>query len=283
MATNRDSPILSLATEIIIEIFKHCLPPCDNPWPNPETLENLRRDLPWPSPSEAPLLVVAQICHQWREICLEAPELWAAVAFDDTRSIELLETWLPRARNHSLTLFIESRDFDNDRATTLLHTLIPYHHQWQEVHFSLPISTLRQLNNTTAFPRLERLTLAVECLEKTSDPVIIRGAPLLHFAQILNVPDVIVDPPSNHLSSLHLIYWDRNYAMLSQSQGSLLLRRLRRRRSSYPPTRSKLVEYRKQDDFGFPYASATGTTPNYRRRCFSGRRDFGGNGRALIL
>ncbi|KAJ6554425.1 hypothetical protein B0H19DRAFT_868891, partial [Mycena capillaripes] len=52
-------PILTLPTEITVEIFTHCLPdePCV------------------PRTDTAPLLL-GRICRTWREISLATPELW---------------------------------------------------------------------------------------------------------------------------------------------------------------------------------------------------------------
>ncbi|KAJ6487243.1 hypothetical protein C8R47DRAFT_953062, partial [Mycena vitilis] len=77
-----------LPPEILAVIFEHCLPA-----------------KAWPSRREAPLLLV-QIRRRWREICMELPTLWPRVAFDDTRSVELLGTWLARARNRPLTILL---------------------------------------------------------------------------------------------------------------------------------------------------------------------------------
>ncbi|KAJ7929544.1 hypothetical protein B0H13DRAFT_1513268, partial [Mycena leptocephala] len=73
--------------EITVIIFGHCLP----------------SDPQRPSRHQAPLLL-ARICRQWREICLDTPELWTSIAFGDSRSVELLKRWLSRARNQPLTL-----------------------------------------------------------------------------------------------------------------------------------------------------------------------------------
>ncbi|KAJ6610649.1 hypothetical protein B0H10DRAFT_1648235, partial [Mycena sp. CBHHK59/15] len=53
-------PVLSLPTEITMEIFRRCIHP---------------GSAPRPSPAKAPLLL-AQICRQWRQIALNTPDLW---------------------------------------------------------------------------------------------------------------------------------------------------------------------------------------------------------------
>ncbi|KAJ7068798.1 hypothetical protein C8F01DRAFT_1119345 [Mycena amicta] len=58
-------PVHTLPTEILAEIFVHCLP--DEP--------KLHRDSDQPAP-----LLLSQICHRWREGALRLPALWAELA-----------------------------------------------------------------------------------------------------------------------------------------------------------------------------------------------------------
>ncbi|KAJ7256108.1 hypothetical protein C8J57DRAFT_1075220, partial [Mycena rebaudengoi] len=81
-------PVLTLPTEITVEIFRHTLPP------NPD-----------PSSLEAPLLL-GQICQQWREIALNAHELWQSLSFSKHRSTPLLQMWLSRSGNSPLNYSI---------------------------------------------------------------------------------------------------------------------------------------------------------------------------------
>ncbi|KAJ7919666.1 hypothetical protein B0H13DRAFT_2656613 [Mycena leptocephala] len=178
----------SIPAELVAAIFQHCLP-------NPS-------DHLWPSSLEAPLLL-AQICRRWREICLDTPNLWTSIAFGETRSIELLEEWLLRARRHPLTIHLKCRD--KTRARMLVDAVKPYCLQWQHIHFALPLSEHRQLNTST-FPYLERLTLystKSEPLEMT-DPVIVRDAPLLREAKILYIPYFQINIPMEKLAILHV-------------------------------------------------------------------------------
>ncbi|KAJ7916028.1 hypothetical protein B0H13DRAFT_2451132 [Mycena leptocephala] len=186
MSTISDSPILLLPPELTASIFAHCLP-----------AGHL-----WPSPREAPLLL-AQISYQWREICLDTPNLWASIAFGDTRSVELLEKWLMRARNHPITLFLLTAY--EERARRLMGIVKPYCPQWQNVHFVLPTSVYRQLS-MSPLPRLRRLTLSITGHEPepTADPIIIRDAPLLRYAKIIHLRHFKIDIPLEQLTALHL-------------------------------------------------------------------------------
>ncbi|KAJ6593157.1 hypothetical protein B0H19DRAFT_13305 [Mycena capillaripes] len=175
--------ILQLPPEITATIFDHCLP----------------SDLPCqPSSHEAPLLL-AQICHQWREICLDTPDLWASVVFGDTKSIELLKMWLPRAGNHPLTLSL--RSVDNVRADQLMQTIKPYCSQWKDVHFHLPALAHCQLN-MTALPRLERLALVAPRTTTLGPGIIIQNAPLLRCAEIIHLPRFTAELPLEQLTFL---------------------------------------------------------------------------------
>ncbi|KAJ7921457.1 hypothetical protein B0H13DRAFT_1984779 [Mycena leptocephala] len=188
MSTFYGSPIFLLPPEITATIFGHCDP----------------SDTPRPSPHAAPLLLT-QICRQWREICLDTPDLWASIAFGDTGSIELLETWLSRTRNHPLTVSLKSSD--ETRAAQLMEAVKPYCAQWQDVRFNLPMSAHLQLN-LTAFPHLERLALIcpMQGLRSgTTVPIVFRDAPLLRDVEISNLLHYVqVDLPFEQLTACHL-------------------------------------------------------------------------------
>ncbi|KAJ7886936.1 hypothetical protein B0H13DRAFT_2342673 [Mycena leptocephala] len=178
----------SIPTELVAAIFQHCLP-----------VSYL-----WPSSLEVPLLL-AQICRRWREICLDTPRLWTFIAFDETRSIELLKEWLSRARHHLLAICLDCEH--ETRAHMLVDVVKPYCLQWQDIHFSLPLSALRQLNTCT-FPCLERLTLSSTSSEPfpMTDPVIMQDAPLLREAKISYIPYLQVNLPLERLAILHVTY-----------------------------------------------------------------------------
>ncbi|KAJ7809765.1 hypothetical protein B0H13DRAFT_1927765 [Mycena leptocephala] len=183
--------------------IQHCLP---------DTSDHL-----WPSSLEAPLLL-AQICRQWREICLDTPRLWASIAFGETRSIELLKEWLSRARRQPLTIYLDCGD--ETRAQMLVDVVKPYCLQWQDIHFALPLSAQRQLNTCT-FPCLERLMISsthAELSDQTTDPVIIRDAPLLREATIGAIPSLQVNLPMEKLAILYV-------AVMQISQIIAVLRR----------------------------------------------------------
>ncbi|KAJ7921446.1 hypothetical protein B0H13DRAFT_2655962 [Mycena leptocephala] len=205
MSTFNGSPIFLLPPEITATIFGHCFPsPSDSPLAQGlgRVHEETFSDVPRPSPHAAPLLLT-QICRQWREICLDTPDLWASIAFDDTGSIELLKTWLSRARNHPLTVSLE---FSNKtRVEQLMEAVKPYCAQWQDVHFHLPMSAHLQLN-MSAFPRLKRLALIGPMRRQPCMmvPLVFRDAPLLRDVELSNLLwNVQVDLPFEQLTTFH--------------------------------------------------------------------------------
>ncbi|KAJ7154162.1 hypothetical protein C8R46DRAFT_1297869, partial [Mycena filopes] len=93
-------PVLTLPNEIVSHIFIQCLP----------AHGRVR-----PSRFRAPLLL-AQICHHWREIAISTCRLWAAVdiapeiyrpvASKVERALPLIQTWFSRAMACPLSLTI---------------------------------------------------------------------------------------------------------------------------------------------------------------------------------
>ncbi|KAF8215214.1 hypothetical protein K438DRAFT_2008633 [Mycena galopus ATCC 62051] len=186
-----ESSILSFPPEITAVIFRFCLP---TPPSTPGNQWN-----PRPSPLEAPLLL-AQICCQWRDICLGTPDLWTSVAFDKGYS-QLLELWLSRAGNYPLTISLRTRIGDEARACLFLQAISRRSSQWQEVHLELPLPALQQLN-ALSFPRLERLALFTS--QSTEDfPIIIRDTPLLRHASIRSFHQINL--PWEQLTTLHFL------------------------------------------------------------------------------
>ncbi|KAJ6488221.1 hypothetical protein C8R47DRAFT_1127033 [Mycena vitilis] len=199
MPTGLKSSILLLPPEIITAIFGHCLHPhCrDCSRTSLSGHEHCTTKGSWPSPSEAPLLL-AQICHRWREICLDTPSLWAFIAFGDTGSIALLELWLSRARNRPLRIVLQTQD--DARGELLVQVVQRHSSQWQEVHFTLSTSAYHRLA-VTAFPLLKRLTLIAPGGHKYPI-VILDSAPLLRYAEIVRLPHLTITHPWEQLTSL---------------------------------------------------------------------------------
>ncbi|KAJ7649922.1 hypothetical protein FB45DRAFT_1017347 [Roridomyces roridus] len=112
-------PIARLPVKITSEIFLQCLPS--------ESSRNLSesdnsRGYPRPKAHLAPLLLLS-ICHNWTDISLSIPALWASIAivFPRARGFEhLLEAWLRRARSYPLRISL-SGVCDSRVARPILH------------------------------------------------------------------------------------------------------------------------------------------------------------------
>ncbi|KAJ7342732.1 hypothetical protein DFH08DRAFT_1081817 [Mycena albidolilacea] len=179
-------PILLLPNEITAKIFTHCLPEL----PSADSHLLLR----CPSPREATLLL-GQICGQWRDICIGTPVFWSSIAFAKG-SIQLLELWLSRARDHPLTIFLQMNDA---RADMLMKAIMVHRSRWRDVTLVLPVGALHQLS-MSSLPRLERLTLRTNDLH-LDPPIIIRDTPLLRYADLSFLPQL--DLPFEQLTTLH--------------------------------------------------------------------------------
>ncbi|KAJ6487242.1 hypothetical protein C8R47DRAFT_518914 [Mycena vitilis] len=185
--------ILSLPSEITASIFGHC-----------SSSEPIT-----PSADTAPLLL-AQICGEWRELCLDTPDLWAFVSWTDRKSVELLKLWLFRARNRQLKIILESHL--KGRGWMLMETIKPYCGQWQDVQLTLPWPAFSQLN-MASFPLLQRLTLSPShrseerllaggILPAENKTILVQDAPLLNFAHV-HLLSLDFARPLEQLTTLH--------------------------------------------------------------------------------
>ncbi|KAJ7137277.1 hypothetical protein C8R46DRAFT_1361877 [Mycena filopes] len=142
-------PVLSLPLEITSTIFVHCLP---------------SHGRVKPSSSRAPLLL-AQICHDWREIALATCALWRSVYITPPTRVArhrgtsaVLQTWLSRAsaRRVSLGLNFES----GLMSSQLSHVVSSFAGQIQRLDLHLSGDQFRKLRLLRAhFPHLQHLAL----------------------------------------------------------------------------------------------------------------------------
>ncbi|KAJ7722001.1 hypothetical protein B0H16DRAFT_1601387 [Mycena metata] len=207
MSTEQQSLILSVfPPEITQRIFGHCLLPQYGP------RGPLVHRFGWsPSPREAPLLL-AQICRQWRDICIESPNLWTSVGFDEKQPIEYLLTSLERAGDGvPLSLRIRA---SSSTAAIAMDLIIPYIHRWQRVHLILPVAELIRLHMHHC-PLLEQLTLSAFEKETSqlTNPTLIQSAPLLSYADATNFPNLELPGRMNLLTILRIRAWDASQAM----------------------------------------------------------------------
>ncbi|KAG1816485.1 uncharacterized protein BJ212DRAFT_1577120 [Suillus subaureus] len=116
------SALWRLPTEVLSQIFHHCLP----------EIQEFNR-LNKPSVSEAPMLLTA-VCRRWREVAVAMLSLWCrlAVSIDREgqwkRQIFCYQSWLKRSRGCPLSIELMSYNCAYDW-TKILHFLHPHVNQ----------------------------------------------------------------------------------------------------------------------------------------------------------
>ncbi|KAJ7121599.1 hypothetical protein C8R44DRAFT_920076 [Mycena epipterygia] len=151
-------PVLTLPNEIVSRIFVECLP---------------NHGRVRPSRRRAPLLL-AQICHHWRNIALSTCQLWSSVDIDtgfDLRGqimeyasnavLAILKTWFFRARTCPLSLTIRSSYSSSLRIPVSILLIIPaVAGQLRRLELSLCSEDLQSLKQLRiSLPRLECLAM----------------------------------------------------------------------------------------------------------------------------
>ncbi|KAJ7024545.1 hypothetical protein C8F04DRAFT_1131315, partial [Mycena alexandri] len=128
-------PLTCLPLEISSEIFFQCLPPGPlHPRPGART----------------PPLLLLNICNSWTDIALYTPALWSSI-YLDFPGVQVLQSWLERARNHALTISL-TRSLNRNIGAILKHLEI--------YDDDLKLGSLMQSGHS---PALETLTIG--CLE----------------------------------------------------------------------------------------------------------------------
>ncbi|KAJ7487928.1 hypothetical protein FB451DRAFT_1390902 [Mycena latifolia] len=183
-------PVLTLPAEITSQIFVESLP----------AHGRVR-----PSPRKAPL-VLAQICHQWREIALSTSDLWRSIdltfrsssvrrlpdgkEYEDAPNegaLPLLETWLSRTKERPISLTLRSK---YDQPSPQLLELIPsFAAQFHRMELQLsPQNYQHLLAMPAAFSQLR--DLAIHCYPHSDENLasIFGRAPALRTFRILTNP-----------------------------------------------------------------------------------------------
>ncbi|KAJ6554681.1 hypothetical protein B0H19DRAFT_1377464 [Mycena capillaripes] len=96
------SPISKLANELLSTVFVLCLPSTP-----PDVIYMYVPALNAPSPTTAPLLL-CNVCHHWRAVAIDLPVLWKSLDTENLSHPELLDLWLSRARQSTLSLRISA-------------------------------------------------------------------------------------------------------------------------------------------------------------------------------
>ncbi|KAJ6565831.1 hypothetical protein DFH09DRAFT_1363622 [Mycena vulgaris] len=155
--------------EIIARIFADCLPGDGRVKPLPHA---------------APLLL-AQICSQWRQIALETRELWSSFDFTfrshalevDRRAFRtyltefpdplsydgistLLETWLPRAHGHPLSITLRCTRGRRAIPQRIVLAISRFSRQLERLEVAIPYDNRNMLRQLSGGPLPKLLTLS---------------------------------------------------------------------------------------------------------------------------
>ncbi|KAG1771061.1 hypothetical protein EV702DRAFT_1137654 [Suillus placidus] len=119
------SALWHLPTEILSQIFHHCLPQFN--------------ELPRPSQLKAPMLLTS-ICRRWREVAEGIPSLWCrlSVTVDDyhwQRVVFCYDSFLKRSRGLPLSVVLECT---KSHSTKLRNLLQPYINQISSLSINFP-------------------------------------------------------------------------------------------------------------------------------------------------
>ncbi|KAJ7435768.1 hypothetical protein B0H11DRAFT_2256812 [Mycena galericulata] len=147
-------PVLTLANEIISEIFLHRVSLSKGP------------DL-FPYGPESPLFL-GHICRKWREIALSTPSLWTTIDLDpgdiathesQLRLLAMIYTiaiWLTRSRDCSLSITL-AHSPELAPPSRFIAAIVAHCKRWQEVNLWIPFRDLFLIQGE--FPRLRTLRI----------------------------------------------------------------------------------------------------------------------------
>ncbi|KAF8218130.1 hypothetical protein K438DRAFT_1796355 [Mycena galopus ATCC 62051] len=185
-------PVLTLPSEITIEIFKWCY-------------EGGMRVLP-----SVPPLLFTRICHDWRELALSTPALWDTLDdfefSDPLEDGEFVSTWFSRASTHPLSLGIIYPEHLLESAD--LEAVFRRHgSQLRRLNVMTQPDILLDFDTIPSFPLLSELSL-VCCPEEDNEFQInvFRDAPSLRHLSIESFPPSVLSLPWAQLTKATLSF-----------------------------------------------------------------------------
>ncbi|KAF8628581.1 hypothetical protein AX17_005977 [Amanita inopinata Kibby_2008] len=179
------APIRRIPTEILVEIFKHCLPAWDEASPDPML---------------APLLL-AQVCERWRAITTFTPILWTSIkliveSYSVDSATAMAKLWMCGSAQCPVNITVRSHDLASCLA--VLKLIIPHSDRWRNVSFMIPYEARELLDSLHGqLSSLESLDISVNGLTNTHD-----GPMIDHF---VSAPRLTKVQHGTRLSPLSLI------------------------------------------------------------------------------
>ncbi|KAJ7741189.1 hypothetical protein DFH07DRAFT_59373 [Mycena maculata] len=187
-------PVLMLPTEIVCEIFLHYLP---------------TDHVGLPRSGRRSPLVLAHICHRWREIALSLPPLWKAITLNGIKEepsegyIEFLGSWLRRAGGLPLSVQMDEAGSDRRLTAAEIGAILPYRASWERLSVRIVLSALLTL--AAPMPLLRDLEIRVERNDVPDFPVAFQDVPQLRAVTLWDFNYPIGFLPWSQLTSLTLV------------------------------------------------------------------------------
>ncbi|KAJ7306976.1 hypothetical protein DFH08DRAFT_513468 [Mycena albidolilacea] len=205
-------PVITLPSEMVSEIFIHCLPI----YPHPPPLIGV----------DSPTLL-AQICRKWRDIALSTPALWRAIQLtsDSTTFLgmckqgRISEVWMRRSASCPLSINIDSHR--SLSWSELSAAVIAHRPRWEHLELTVPTSAL--LTIVGPMPFLWRLDLGLVPMETIHTIPPIQEVPHLRTVSLRGWIASRVTLPWQKLTSLTLFMADPSQCVTILRQTSNLI------------------------------------------------------------
>ncbi|KAF9029345.1 hypothetical protein BDZ89DRAFT_986106, partial [Hymenopellis radicata] len=132
-------PLRSFPSELLVEIFSHCIPRVEN-IEDTNTLDPRRAH--W---------LVTRVCHRWRELMVNSPRLWTQLLIDFSKHIGYntdlqyayrASLFIERSRGLPMEVYLGSPEPVSNHWLTVLERGIP---RWRYLHADVPQSSLQCL------------------------------------------------------------------------------------------------------------------------------------------
>ncbi|KAF9030185.1 hypothetical protein BDZ89DRAFT_1064811 [Hymenopellis radicata] len=197
------SPIHRLPNEVLLHIFRLCLP--DFYHDSCLNRNNVRFRL-------------ARTCWWWRDVMMNSPMLWAALAirfepYGCDGWLDSLADFLRLSARQPLKILVDATfsRWDND-IVDILRLLIPHSHRWWHVALSDTVSHDRFFKHLTpwSIPMLEELYISASPWTSFEDLDVIGSAPSLRKAEL---PMGLSFPPNITHAHLYIVGDDGGSAL----------------------------------------------------------------------